>query len=259
MSERYTTKKLLVLRKVTRGLTELIRGQLRDNLATLSPILRAKTVFGDYVQSQAKESVKGSEKAFKELQTLYESIAAVKPFNLPKELKAPIEIVSGSLEFTPTEYVYVAKGEDGEGKKVTVTAPLNWVLTYAGAAPARMHELLADPNRATADLQSLVLQFLVIHFVLQKQPGLLQVFEALHLPITTSKLPEFGELPITHIASSLTTIRPPDAVIIEATEIAGMDTFEEIVSFEDLAKMRDPWKERLVELVKTHDASLLAE
>jgi hypothetical protein len=66
-----------------------------------------------------------------------------------------------------------------------------------------------------------------------------------------------GDLPVTFISSVISTLRPPDQVIIESTEISGMPLFEEIVNIEDIVQLRDPIKDRLIEIVKSHDASLL--
>jgi hypothetical protein len=46
-------------------------------------------------------------------------------------------------------------------------------------------------------------------------------------------------------------------VIIESTEISGMDAFEEVVTVEDIAGMKDPQRELLLELVKKHAEKLL--
>jgi hypothetical protein len=79
----------------------------------------------------------------------------------------------------------------------------------------------------------------------------------LHFPITTTTLPEFGPLPITRIGVAISTIRPTDAVILESAELTGMDAFEEIVSVDDLSKLRDSLKERLLELARQHAPELV--
>ena len=37
--------------------------------------------------------------------------------------------------------------------------------------------------------------------------------------------------------------------MIESTELAGKDVFEEIINVDDIANIHDPFKERLLELV----------
>ncbi len=258
MEERYDIQKLLVLRKLTRAIADALRGQMKGYLSTLAPLLRPRTVLGDYVQTSTKETTRGADKAFKELQGLYEAVASSKPFNLSPELKPPVEIVSTALEMTPMEYVHTAKTER-ESKSVTVTSPLKWALSYQGFPPARLKHLLAVRNRNHDEVKELILHYLVMHVVVSNQSGVTQILEALQFPLTSDRSPEFGGLPITYISSSVSTIRPPDDVIIESTEISGRDAFEEIVNVSDIVKMRDPHKEQLVELVKSHDESLLSQ
>ena len=93
--------------------------------------------------------------------------------------------------------------------------------------------------------------------MISRQPGLNKIFEALHFPLSTGKLPEFADLPITYQSSALTTVRPPDNVIIESTEISGTDAFEEVVNIDDIVKLRDPLRDRLIDLVKSHAPDLL--
>jgi hypothetical protein len=99
----------------------------------------------------------------------------------------------------------------------------------------------------------------MLHIVLTKQPGMAQLLEALHFPVSSDRLADCGELPVASIRANLATVRPPDDVIIESTEISGMDAFEEVVNPEDIVALRDPLQARLLELAKTHGAELLAE
>ena len=78
------------------------------------------------------------------------------------------------------------------------------------------------------------------------------VFEALRFPVVTEKLPGLGELPVTCISSSVRTVRPPDDVLIESTEISGLNAFEEVVNAEDIVKMQDPFRERLLDVIKAN-------
>ena len=252
MEEGYSVQRLLALRKLTVAVSKLLSEQLRDYLTTLAPLLRPKAVLGDYVQGGAKEYVRaGADAAFKELQALYAQVAAAKPFNLPPELKPPIEIISTALEFTPLEYRHEAR-DAGEAKTVAVTSPLTWSLNYGGFTLARLKELVADKNRAGHELKECVLHYLVMHIVLSKQPGVTRILETLHFPVRTGQQgPALGQLPVTHIASAVSTRLPPDGVIIESTNISGRDVFEEVVNVEDIGRLGDPLKERLQELAQS--------
>ncbi len=256
MEEQFSVQKLLVLRKLTRSISDHLRNQVRTYLTTLAPLLRPRTVLGDYIQSGTKEPVRGSDRAFADLQALYEAVAPQKPFNLSKEISAPIEILNSTPEITPLEYSYTAKSEQ-DSKTVTVTSPLKWVLTYSGFAPGRLRDLLADRNRSFERLKEFLVHYLVMQTVSSKQIGLTEIFRLLHFPLTAEHLPDFGQLPITCLASSVSTLRPPDHVIIESTEISGMNAFEEVVNLDDIVKMEDPLKVELVQIVRNHGEGLL--
>ena len=255
MEERYGTEKLLILRKLTRAIADLLRAQMKEYLSALAPLLRPSVAFGEYIQGGSKSPVKGAEKAFKDLQALYESVAVAKPFHLPKDLRPPLDIAGPALEMTPVEYEHVAR-TDNESKTVVVTQPLKWVVTYPGYTPDGLATLVANRNRSAEEVRDFILHFLAVHLVTLRQPGIAAILEALHFPLSSGKLPEFGELPITYISSSVSTFRPHDDVIIESTEISGKDLFEEIVNIEDIARMRDQLRERLVDLVRSHELDL---
>jgi len=246
---------ILVLRKLTRAVADAVRAQMMDYLATLMPLLRPKTVLGDYIQGGTKESARRADKAFKELQALYETVATAKPFNLPRELKPPIDIGSATLEVTPLDYAHVAQ-VNGDSRTITVRSPLTWVLTYSGFAPSRFRELLEAKSRANDDVQRFLLSYLVVHIVTSNQPGVMQMLETLHFPVTTSRAPGFGDLPITRIGAPIATTRASDDVVVRSAELTGVDAFEEVVRVEDIAALRDPMKERLVEIVRTHAPEL---
>lgn len=257
MEEGYSVQRVLALRKLTVAVSKLLSEQLRDYLTTLAPLLRPRGVFGDYVQGGAKEHVRGgADAAFQELQALYAQVAGARPFNLPAELKPPVEIVSTALEFTPLEYEHAARDGD-ETKAVRVTSPLTWSLNYAGFTPARLRELLADKDRSGHELRECVLHYLVLHVVLSRQEGVKRILETLHFPVRAGRHdPALGQLPLTHVASAISTHLPPDAVVVEGTNISGRDVFEELVNVEDIARLRDPLKERLTELAGAYARDL---
>src|SRR3954447_10102723 len=213
-----STQSLLVRRKLTRAIAEVVRVQMTEYLSTLAPLLRPRTVLGDYVEDGSKESTRRSDKAFKELQALYENVAATKPFNLPRELAVPIRFAGASLEITPVDTPHLIQ-TGSQARTIMVRSPLTWTLTYTGYAPTRLPELLKTKLRPGDELAQFVLSYLVMRVVTTNSPGLMQAFEALHFPITSTTLPEFGPLPITRVGVALTTTRPPDAVILQSAEL----------------------------------------
>lgn len=255
MEENYSLQRLLTLRKLTRAITELLRGQMKEHLATIAPLLRPKNVLGEYIKSSTREMAPGANLAFKDVQTLYETVAANKPFLLAKELDSSLNIMNTTIELTPMEYVHEAQANNHQ-KALTITSPLKSILTYSGYAPAKLKELLADRYRQPEKVQEFIVHYLALHVTIARQAGLSRILEALHFPLTTIRLPEFGELPITCLTSSITTIRPPDDVLIESTEFSGLDAFEEVVNLDDITGLRDPLKERLLEIARSHGENL---
>jgi hypothetical protein len=251
MDGRDSTQSLLVLRKLTRAIADVVRLQMTDYLATLAPLLRPKMVLGDHVEDGTKESTRRSDKAFKDLQTLYDSIAGTKPFNLPRELSLPIRLVGSGLEITPVDTALQIKS-GSDTRTIMVRSPLAWTLTYSGYPPTRLPELLKVKLQIGEELQQLVVSYLLMHVVVTNSPGLVNVFDALHFPITSTTVPEFGPLPITRVGVAVSTTRPSEDVILQSAELTGVDAFEEVVNVNDISKLRDPLKHRLLEIARTH-------
>lgn len=254
MEERYSTERLLALRKLTRAIADLLRGQLKDHISTLAPLLHPKNVLGNYVGGQTYEVSKPGEKAFNELRERYQAIVQSRRFNLPADFKSPLEVINPQLEMTPVEYEYAATG-GGHSKTVRITSPLKWALSYAGFSPPKLAAIVKDHRSGSDDLQQLVLHSLMMATVVSRQTGICQILEALHFPLSIDSPEALGDLPVCYIASSVSTKRPPDDVIIESTEISGMDVFEEIVNIEDVARLRDPLKEKLTALIQEYVGS----
>ncbi|HUI41696.1 MAG TPA: hypothetical protein VL523_06985 [Terriglobia bacterium] len=250
MAETYTTERLLALRKLTRSIADLLRGQMQNYLSALAPLMRPAALLGHYVQGGAKEVSKDAIKTFQDLESIYGAAAASKPFGLLKELRTPFEVAGSALELSPVEYSHTAR-TDGQAKTVTITSPFKWVLSYADFAPGKLRQLLADKNRTDAEAGRFVLHYCLLQVILAKQTAASQMLDALHFDLTAGRLAEFGELPIITVASTVPTLRPPDSVIMQSTEISGRDAFEEIVDVEGLLAMRDPFKEKLLEFVKS--------
>ena len=253
--DRYSTERLLAIRKLTRAVAEVLRGQMKEYLSTLAPLLRPHIALGGYLVGTTKDPVRGADQAYKELEVLYDTIARSKPYDLTQELKPPLDLVSSALDMTVMEYSYTVNTQR-QSKTVVVSKPLRWALTYTGFAPAKLAELLANRSRDPNELQSFIIHYLVMHLVMTRQAGVRAMLEALHFPITTDRSPLFGELPITCISCAVSTERLPDDVIIESTEVSGMDAFEEVVNVDDIAALRDPLRERLLEIVKASGTAL---
>jgi hypothetical protein len=256
MDARDSTQSLLVLRKLTRAIAEVARAQMTEHLATLAPLLRPKMVLGDYVEDGTKEGGRRSEKAYKDLVALYESVAVPKPFNLAREFSTPLRLTGSGLEITPVDTACVVQS-GSDSRTITVRSPLTWTLSYSGYGPQRLPELLKNRLQSADELTHFVMSYLLMHVVINNSPGLMNVFEALHFPITSTTLPEFGPLPITRIGLPVSTTRPADEMILQVADLTGMDAFEEVIAVSDLSGLRDPLKTRLLDLARQQVPDLL--
>lgn len=251
MEGRYTIQRLLAHRKLTRAVADLLRARMVAYVTTLAPIIRPRADLTDYVPGGIKGPVRGAAKTFDELTARYDAIARAKPFNLMADLKAPIGAMGAALEMTPVEYEHVAAAGT-ESKRVVITQPLTWVLSPAGLGPERLRDMLRTRPPDADQLQRLIVQYVVLDLMLASHPGIGQILAALHFPLRGGKLADLGELPITFITASVPTLRPPDEVIMESTEVSGQDAFQEIVDIDAIVALRDPLREELLGLVKSH-------
>jgi hypothetical protein len=250
MTEQYGTKRMLTLRKLTRAAAEILGSQLKDYLSAVAPLLHPKLVLGDYI-SGVKETARGADAIYREIDSLYQEASRHKPFSLTRELAPPLEIAGSSVEITPLEYVHTV-GQGAQQKKVIVTSPLRWVLSYAGFGLDRLRPLVTSQSPSSEELHKFVLHYVALQAMASRQKPIENVFRALRYSIQMEKLPDFGKLPLVCISAPISTVRPPDDVIIETTELSGTDAFEEVINLEVLAALKDPLKETLVDLAKSH-------
>lgn len=249
MDDGFDIAQLLKQRKLTRLIADHLTRELRSHLATLAPLLNPKSVFGEHIRGASKIAGKSSAQAMDELQSLYKDIHNTKPFSLRSRFETPITLLAASLEIHPAFYSYNASSEGGD-KSISITSPLKWILNFEGFAPSRLTELLTTTiETAGPKLQECVLHYLLLHLTLQKRVGVRRILQALRFTATTEHLPQFGKLPLVMISAPLSTVRPPDSVIVESTEISGTGQFEEVVDSGAVETLQDPIKHKLAELI----------
>src|SRR5437773_11465612 len=100
MEESYSTQRLLELRKFTRAIADLLRTQMREYLSTLAPLFRPRNVLGNYAEGGAYEALRTGEKASKDLQELYQTIADSKSYLLPSEFNSPLDVINTVLKMS---------------------------------------------------------------------------------------------------------------------------------------------------------------
>src|SRR5262245_37503434 len=125
MTGHESVKSLLVLRRLTRAIADVLRAQLMEHLATLTPLLQPQGVCGEYLQGGRKAPSPKADLAFKELKSPYQTIPPAKPLTLRRELSPPSPFTILSLDITPVDYVHVIQTEAG-ARNITVRSPLTW-------------------------------------------------------------------------------------------------------------------------------------
>jgi hypothetical protein len=251
MPDPLSIERVQSLRRITRAVAELLTEQLTGYLATLAPLCRPRHVLGEHIRGAEKEPLKGADRAFREMQALFDNVARAQPFTLARELKSPLDLSSVRLELHPVEYCHEI-GSGGERRVVTVRSPLTWVICYAGFGPAVLPDLLAHRTGANEELYEWLVHQLVLHTVVSNQAGLMDILKRLHFPVSFGTDSASGALPVTRIASPVSTVRPDDHVIMQAVELSGMDAFEEIVNVADIGRMDDELREQLIQLARRH-------
>jgi hypothetical protein len=126
------------------------------------------------------------------------------------------------------------------------------VVSYTGHSLPELKALLAAVSPSNDQLHAFVLHYVTMRCQVARQSPLTNVFKALRYKLSVTTQPEFGDLPLTCVSAPIFTVRPPDEVIIETTELTGSDAFEEVIDLEGLATLRDPMKDSLVELARSH-------
>jgi hypothetical protein len=240
MTEEISIGRLLFLRKVTRAVSEYLLSQLREQLTTLSPLLRPRRVLGDYIDSGNPEPVLDADRSFAALNELYAK-AAGKPFDLPRPLRPPLKPIGLALEVHPWEYLHELN-TGGVVKVVTITSPVRYVVSYtSGLSLSRLRLGIAGKEeKKPEDVREFVIRSCILHLMLTRFPGITNLLRALRWEVDASTSPELGDLPLVTLTAPLKTVLPPDNLILDSTEMSGTSVFEEVVDVDEISRIEDP-------------------
>jgi len=239
----FDVEALIKLRSQTRAISDALKAQAADYLATLALLIRPQTFFGEYLQGAQRSSGRETQHHFKELKELYDRIGSAAPFQLVNELEVPLNLLSTTPQLFALEYDKVLSAN---GQTIRITSPVRWVVGFSSFDLARFRAIIKDPNRSSAELYRFVVHYLVLFYCLSKSPGISRLLEGLRFPVTFERLKEFGDLPFCVISSPVRSQLPDEAVIRSSTQIAGNTSFEELVGFENIMDMNDEIRQRLL-------------
>ena len=243
-SKSLTFEDLTELRERTEALSQFLEKQLKGYLEALRPLFAPKRLLGRHVGS--REEVSGEDRTLAQLQEKYKEVCRT-PFALPIEwYDGSLTALDNRLELCPWEYTYEAKGDENT-KMLTITSPLRWVLTYAsGYSLAQMRQVVNGKiDRRQEAVRQFVVNALVMHFLLNAYPALLQVLQDLRYQVSVEPAPGLGTLPLVTIAATLPTFCPPDSLLLKATRFSGVPAFIELIDLDSIQTLQDPLRLRL--------------
>lgn len=79
MTQTFDVEALIRLRGQTRAISDALKAQASDYLATVAPLIRPQTLFGEYLQGAQRSSGRETQGHFQSLIELYERIAPPPP------------------------------------------------------------------------------------------------------------------------------------------------------------------------------------
>lgn len=94
MTQSFDVEALIKLRSQTRAISDALKAQAADYLATVAPLIRPQTLFGEYLQGAQRSSGRETQGHFQALVELYERIGSAAPFQLVTELEVPLNLIS---------------------------------------------------------------------------------------------------------------------------------------------------------------------
>jgi len=243
MTQTFDVEALIKLRSQTRAISDALKAQAADYLATVAPLIRPQTLFGEYLQGAQRSSGRETQGHFQSLIELYERIGSAPPFQLVSELEVPLNLISTTPELFPLEYDRVL---EQSGQVIRITSPTRWVVGFHAFDLTQFRNVIKDPNRSSAELYRFVVHYLVLFYCLSKSPGLGRLFEGLRYGLSFERLKGFGDLPFCVISSPVRSVLPDDSVIRSSTQIAGSTSFEELVGRDNILEMNDEIRQRLL-------------
>jgi hypothetical protein len=239
------------LREKTEQVSQLLLNQLKGHLDTLRPLLAPRRVLGSYVRSSVKEDIPDTDVALKRLREKYKEVCS-KPFALTAELdESVVAEMESRLELYRWEYSHEARSER-EQKTITVACPVKWALSYtSGYTVAQLREVLAGKReRRQEEVRQFLVNAIVVQLVLAKFPGITQLLKDLRYEVELDKCQGLGDLPLVTIRSSLPSFRPSDEIILAATRLSGVPAFVELIDFNSLPALEDPFKTKIEEKLR---------
>ncbi|MCU7892996.1 MAG: hypothetical protein KZQ78_15865 [Candidatus Thiodiazotropha sp. (ex Ustalcina ferruginea)] len=85
------------------------------------------------------------------------------------------------------------------------------------------------------------------------------LLQGLRFHLETIHMEGLGDLPVILVSCPLSTILPPDDIIIQNTEISGIPSFEEIININDIQVLSDPLKQSILSITQEISPNIFRE
>jgi len=243
-----TLQELPQRRKNTELVSALLQQELAGHLETLRFLLSPDRALSKY--PGARLDVGGIGQAYQEFLDSYKKHTGA-AFDVGHPFDSDsVSDISGKLELYRWEYPYEIKTAGG-AKTITMTSPRRWVLNYpSGYDLAQLRQAVSGrEGRRAEQMRQFVINSLVLQQSAAKTPGLAALFTALRYSFSRGPVAELNGLPLVVIESSIPSFRPPDELILAATEFSGVPAFIELIDTDAIDQWEDPLKVRIQEIL----------
>jgi len=227
------------LRELTRSFADQIKPKIDLALNATKHLYRPAAMLGKFVTGNQKDAPKNVEKNIEQFKLAFKDATSAKPFGISLPLNDTIDLEFAAFELQSLSYTHAVPTKTGD-KVVTVMQPLKFVLSPRDILFPRLFEIARMKTPPIDELKAALLHYTAINFLLLRNETVLALFEALRYPISTTRCPELGALPITVISAPAGTVRPPDNVIAQTIHYSGSTVIEELVDIDAWSNLRDP-------------------
>ncbi len=241
-----TLEGLAAARSTTDSLSAFLKGRLESYLIALRPLFAPSRVFGAF---QERRGAIGSSHAFKTLKERFKEAGGA-PFNLRRDLdEGALSALGSLLALEPWEYDLEME-TDGARRKVRVTSPVKWILTYkCELTLPRLRKILEEGEERRADpIREFVVNGLAMCMFFESHPQLKKLFSDLRYNVSLEAAPGLGSLRLVTISSCLSSYLPPDAMILKTTQFSGVPAFIELIDVGGIGAIEDPMSSGLREI-----------
>jgi hypothetical protein len=212
-------------------------------------VFSPERVFSKFLGTKGDHGL--SDRAFAHLQQSYRPLTG-KPFEIPSEFDPQwLTLVGNRLALHPWEYAHEIR-TDRETKTITMASPVRWVVSFTSAySLAQVRQGIAGKGeRRVEHIRQFVVNALVTQLTVSHASGLATLLADLRYQLKTEYAPDLPKLPLTTITFGLPSFRPADDLILAATTFSGIPAFIELIDTDAAARLEDPLKTRLQELVR---------